>query len=117
MNKIDSLKDINGFLAAALVDSGSGMVFESVSNASFPIEIAAAVNTDVVQAKLRAMKAIGLGSDTIEDILISLGTQYHLIRPLAFNEEMFIYLALDRPKANLAMARMTLKTLGNELIM
>lgn len=106
---VDSLKKLDGFLAAALVDSSSGMMLESLTLGNFPLEIAAAANTNVVQAKLRAMEAIDLGDDTIEDILITLGTQYHLIRPLASNREIFIYIALERSRSNLAMARLELK--------
>ena len=107
---VDSLRKLDGFLAAALVDSSSGMMLESVTNGNFPVEVAAAANTDVMQAKLRAMDAIDLGDDTIEDMLISLGTQYHLIRPLEGNEKLFLYLVLERSKANLAMARHELKS-------
>lgn len=112
---VDSLKKLDGFIAAALVDSSSGMMLESVVVGSFPVEIAAAANTEVVQAKLKAMDAIDLGDDTIEDILISLGTQYHLIRPLASNREIFIYLALERNRANLAMSRLELKKLEGSI--
>ena len=109
MAKIDSLKEIDGFIAGALVDSSTGMVLESMDNGKFPVETAAAFNTQVVQAKLKAMEAVGLGDDKIEDILISLGTQYHLIRPLESNREVFIYIALERKGANLGMAKALLK--------
>jgi predicted regulator of Ras-like GTPase activity (Roadblock/LC7/MglB family) len=109
MANVDVLKKLDGFLAAALVDSSSGMMIESLVVGNFPVEVAAAANTQVLQAKLKAMDAIGLGEDTIEDILISLGTQYHLLRPLASNREIFIYVALERDRANLALARLEVK--------
>ena len=109
MATIDTLKKLDGFLAGALVDSSSGMMLESAISGNFPIEIAAAANTEVVRAKIKAMDAIDMEDDAIEDILISLGTQYHLIRPLSSNREIFLYIALDRSRANLALARLSLK--------
>lgn len=109
MSAVDALKTLDGFVATAMVDSSSGMMLDSVVVGNFPIEVAAACNTEVVQAKNKAMEAIDLGDDSIEDILISLGTQYHLIRPLGYNRDIFIYLALERSRANLALARLTLK--------
>jgi predicted regulator of Ras-like GTPase activity (Roadblock/LC7/MglB family) len=108
---LHTLRDLDGFIASALVDSTSGMMFESMTTGSFDIEAASAANTQVVQAKLKAMKAVGLANENIEDILISLNSQYHLIRPLSINREVFIYIAIDRRHGNLAMARMELKKL------
>ena len=110
-SSVETLKKLDGLVAAALVDSGSGMMLESFVSGSFPVEMAAAANTEVLQAKLKAMDSVGLEDDIIEDILITLGTQYHLIRPLTINREIFIYIALERDRANLAMARMELKKL------
>lgn len=68
------------------------------------LDVAAAGNTEVVRAKRRVAEALGLGDD-IEDMLITLGRQYHLLRPLRGRPAIFFYVALERSKANLALAR------------
>jgi hypothetical protein len=102
----DSLKDllkIDGAMCAALVDSNSGMMLGSAGT-GLDLELAAAGNTEVVRSKMKTMKTLGL-NDAIEDILITLGKQYHIIRPIANKAGLFMYLVLDKSKANLALAR------------
>lgn len=102
----DSLKQLlrtDGAMCAALVDANSGMMLGSAGS-GLDLELAAAGNTEVVRAKIKTMQILGL-SDTIEDILITLGKQYHIIRPLQAKAGIFLYVVLDKAKANLAMAR------------
>ncbi|MFE4539123.1 hypothetical protein ACFRKB_29355 [Streptomyces scopuliridis] len=108
---------IDGALGAALVDYSSGMALGTVGGGKdLDLTVAAAGNTDVVRAKVRTMEMLGL-KDEIEDILITLGGQYHLIRLLKGrgNNGLFLYLALDKSRANLAMARHQLMRIEAEL--
>ena len=100
---LNQLLQTEGAMCAALVDSTSGMVLESVGT-GVDMELAAAGNTEVVRSKMKTMKSLGL-EGAIEDILITLTRQYHIIRPVAKHNGLFIYYVLDRNRANLAMAR------------
>ena len=99
---MDELMTIDGALCAAVVDSNSGMILGSIGT-GVDLEVAAAGNTEVVRAKNKTMRALGL-NDIIEDILITLGKQYHIIRPSSRKEGVFIYFVLDKQRSNLAMA-------------
>ena len=117
-----ALKDamqIDGAVGAALVDHSSGMALGTVGGGKeLDLTVAAAGNTDVVRAKLRAMEMLNI-SEKVEDILITLDTQYHLIRPLASRsgKGLFLYLVLKKDRANLAMARHRLRTIEQALDM
>ncbi|MFJ9343152.1 hypothetical protein ACIRP0_28250 [Streptomyces sp. NPDC101733] len=113
----ECMSTIDGAIGAALVDYGSGMALGTIGGGKeLDLSVAAAGNTDVVRAKVRAMELLGL-NDEIEDILITLGNQYHLIRLMKARgtSGFFLYLALDRNRANLAMSRHQLKKIENEL--
>lgn len=110
---LDELMDLDGAMCAAVVDSTSGMMLGSAGS-GVDLEVAAAGNTEVVRAKLKTMRALGL-NDIIEDILITLGKQYHIIRPSSRKEGVFVYVVLDKVRSNLAMARRKVQDTEKEL--
>ncbi|MBT0769601.1 hypothetical protein KIH74_11755 [Kineosporia sp. J2-2] len=104
---------IDGAIGAALVDYTSGMTLgQAGGNNALNLEVAAAGNTEIVRAKMRTMESLRL-RESIEDILITLDTQYHLIRLIAGPQGngLFLYMALDKRRANLALARHKLANL------
>ena len=107
-----ALSTIDGAMAVALVDYGSGMALGTLGS-GLNLDMAAAGNTEVVRAKLRTMESLGI-QGSIEDILITLDTQYHIIY-LVPNKSLFMYLVLSKDRANLAMARYKLKALTADL--
>ncbi|MEV1289273.1 hypothetical protein [Micromonospora sp. NPDC049679] len=109
--------DIDGAIGVALVDYTSGMALGVAGGGKdFDLNVAAAGNTDVVRAKMRTMEMLHL-DEVIEDILITLDTQYHLIRPLTARsgKGLFLYLAVRKDRANLALARHQMRRIEAEL--
>src|SRR5437870_690006 len=104
---LKSAMTIDGAIGVALVDYTSGMTLGALGGGpEFDVTVAAAGNTDVVRAKLRTIEMLQL-QESIEDMLMTLDTQYHLIRPLRARsgKGLFLYLALSKSRANLALAR------------
>ncbi|KIX21708.1 hypothetical protein SY27_08485 [Flavobacterium sp. 316] len=112
---VEDLKtNVAGFIAVAVTEVKTGMSYKSLSiQPSFDPELASAYNLEVVKAKMTAIKALGL-KEKIEDIMITLSNQIHIISVSA-NEEYFIYLAVDSSKANLGMTRAMLKKYSREI--
>lgn len=113
----EAMTAIEGSVGVALVDYTSGMALGTLGGSKdLDLTVAAAGNTDVVRAKIRTMEMLGIKED-IEDVLITLSSQYHLIRLLKGRggNGLFLYLVLDKGRANLAMARHQLRRIEAEL--
>lgn len=112
---LDAIMSIDGAIGAALADYSSGMCLGTAGGSkSFDLEVAAAGNSEVVRAKHRVMEQLGI-ADGIEDILISLGKEYHLIFPVQ-GTELFVYAALRREQANLALTRHKMGSICKNLV-
>lgn len=101
---IDSIaNDVNGFIGASIVDLESGMPLASTSRRpDFDLDVASAYNSEMVKAKFKTINALGLQAK-LEDMLLTLDTQLHLIKVLS--PTLFMYLAADRQATNLALLR------------
>ncbi|WP_406129564.1 hypothetical protein [Streptomyces sp. NBC_00989] len=103
---------LDGARGAAVVDYISRMTLGALGDPDgLDLDQAACGDTDVVRAKLSAMELIGYAPTRLEDILITLDTEYHLIRPLIrrTHEGLFLYVVLDRERTELNTVRKELR--------
>jgi hypothetical protein len=96
--------DVTGVVAAAVVDLESGMTLAAKTNRQeFDLAAASAYNSELVKQKMKIMRTLNLKS-SLEDMLITLTDQFHLIKFLPGGTS-FLYLAADRSGTNLAILR------------
>ena len=107
---------VDGAIGGCIADSDSGMMLASMGGDRIDLEVAAAGNTEVVRAERRTMETLKLQGE-IEDILITLQTQYHIIRPLSTNRALFVFLVIDKVRGNLAMARHVIRDAEKGLVL
>jgi len=107
--------DVTGVIATAAVDLESGMTLAAKSNRSdFDLTVASAYNSELVKQKLKIMRALNLKTH-LEDMLLTLGDQIHLIKFLPGGSS-FLYLAADRSTTNLAILRIAVNKHCSTLI-
>lgn len=110
---LQKLMDIDGAMGGCIVDYSSGMVLGKIGG-GVDLELAGAGNSEVVKAKMETMETLGIEGE-IEDILITLDSQLHIIRPTSKHDNLFIYLVLDKKKSNLALARRKVQAIEADL--
>ena len=112
---LEDLMKVDGAIGAVVADWESGMALGTIGGQGrLDMEMAAAGNCQVVKAKMATMKTLGING-SIQDILITLDDQMHLIRPSRNLPSVFLYLAIDKSKGNLAMARLKVQQAEGEL--
>ena len=100
--------DITGTIGISVIEIQTGMSLASITNReSFDLDTAAAYNAEVVKQKKKAMVALELVDEELEDFTITLTSQIHIINFI--NTDFMLYFAVDRSKTNLAMAKVILK--------
>jgi len=111
---LEELMDIDGAIGAAVVDYENGMTLGTIGGRDLDMELAGAGTTEVVRSENDIVHDLGL-SDRIQDILISLDSQYHLVRMCENHEDVFIYLVINREKGNLGLSRRSIDEIDENL--
>ncbi len=114
-NLVNNVKEnIPGYVAISVAEMASGESLISDSALSgFDPALASAYNVEIINAKRKAMKALGL-DENLTDIHFNLENQIHIIN-ISPSGEYFIYLAIDSKKANLALTRTLVNKYKQEL--
>lgn len=113
-DSLDTAMEIDGAVGVALVDLKSGMSL-GLAGDSPNLDVEAAANADILKAKFKVLSTLGR-KDSVEDILITLGTRYHLLRVVGGSQGLMLYLNLHRAQANLALARHKLAQIEADLV-
>lgn len=116
---ISAALEIDGAMGVALGDWNTGFSLGQVTkdSSSFPeskLETAIALNAEVIKAKNKARQGLEI-SEEIEDILVTLENQYHLLRTSSTVPGIFFYMVMSREKANLGLARIKLREIEKTL--
>ena len=105
---LQELQSVAGFLGVALVDTESGQCWCSLGGgAQLNMAQAALHGAEVLKAKHKAIQDLSL-DDSVEDMVVTLAAQYHILRPVKAQPRLFVYLVLDRDAALLALASFAL---------
>lgn len=114
---ISGLRSVAGFKGASLVDSSTGNVLAAFGgSAEFDPETEAEAHARAFSEQAHRMKALGL-DESVEDIVMTFDGEHHILRPLGARPDVLIYLAVDAAEANLANARVRLKTVEAALVL
>lgn len=100
------ITEIDGFILACLIDASTGMVVaaqQDEDGISLPTAAAGAADIANVLTLLKGQ----LATDGLEDVMVTFHNHFHVIRLVRQNAEpqILLLVVLDRPRANLAMAR------------
>ncbi len=110
---------LDGSLGVAVGDWNTGFSLgqataDSNQFSESTLETAIALNAEVIKAKNKAREGLNINQG-IEDILITLEKQYHLIRMSETIPGVFFYMVMSREKANLGLARIKLREIEKTL--
>lgn len=105
---IERLHRLDGYCTAMLVDTQAGVVVGGDGPAAgLDPEIAAAGYSELYRLKCGLIDSLGAG-DQIEDVVITLSRQYHVLHAVPGQPSLLLCVVLDRSRASLGLARYAL---------
>ena len=111
---LEEVMKLEGVSGAVLVDLKNGKMLGIVGDTP-NLDIEAAANADLIKAKFRVISSLDT-RETVEDILITLGQRYQLLRCIGGAQGLMLYLNLHRRQADLNEARERLSQIEAELV-
>ena len=111
---LEEVMKLDGVTGAVLVDLKSGKML-GIAGDTPSLDIEAAANADLVKAKFKVLSSLD-AKETVEDIVITLGQRYQLLRCMGGPQGLMLYLNMQRRIASLPEARLRLNQLEAELV-
>ena len=103
---LDELTVLDGLIFVALVDGSTGLVKASPARGP-DIDRAALAASEIWKTHRRTLRQLGHSrpGEPLEEILVTAGSRYHILRTLRAHPDLFILAVLDKLRSNLAMTR------------
>jgi len=103
---LDELTVLDGLIFVALVEGSTGQIKASPARGP-DIDRAALAAAEIWKTHRRTLRQLGHSrpGDPLEEILVTAGSRYHILRTLRAHPDLFILAVLDKLRSNLAMTR------------
>jgi hypothetical protein len=114
---LQDLMQVDGLIYVAIADVRRGNVFAG-SGYGPDIDRAVQAGSDILRAHRDSLRSLGhwKPNEPVEEILVTAGTRYHILRVLPAHPEYFLLAVLDKLRSNLAITRFrvmeTIQALG-----
>lgn len=112
--KFKTIMELDGIIGAAIVDVSLGMPIVKESKNNIDLDAYCAYIVEIVKSHKNFLFQLKI-QDKIEDIVINLDSNYHIITFILRQDNLFIYVILNKENSNLGMTRLFLMKLEEEL--
>lgn len=112
---LSNIMKIDGAMAVSIVDANNGFMLGSEGK-GFDLEFASAANTELYRSQQKIMETLGI-HEKVEDFLITIETQYHILYPIPHVQGTFVYFVMNKTEGTLALARRSIQAASKDLVL